>query len=56
MQEVPRKTLAMMLKLQISNAFDIDKCKNEKSKTRLQSVNHNIKWNLGVKSNQENNL
>ena len=43
MQEVPRKTLAMMLKLQISNAFDIDKCKNDRSKTMLQFVNHMIK-------------
>ena len=43
MGEVPRKILAMKLKLQISNAFDIDKCKNDISKTILQYVNHMIK-------------
>ena len=43
MQEVPRKTLAMKLKLQISNAFDIDICKNHRSTTNLQYVNHMIK-------------
>ena len=43
MQEVPRKALAMMLNIQVSNAFDIDKCKNDRSKNRLQYVNHMMK-------------
>jgi hypothetical protein len=55
-QEVPTKTSPVMLKLQISNALEIDKFKNVISKTILQSVNNIIKWKLGVKANQAKNL